>query len=80
MTGCTVRTREAHTCAVGALTLALSVKSTIGTVTLVNATSMLLVYSEQLHTPQPYTVFVLEAATLLFAQCTYVACVVFSTA
>ena len=30
----------------------------------VKATSMLLVYSEQLHTPQPYTVCVLEAATL----------------
>ena len=41
---------------------------------------MLLVYSEQLHTPQPYTVCVLEAATLHCAQCTYVACVMFITA
>ena len=53
-----MRTREAHTCAVGALSLALSVKSAIGTVTFVKATSMLLVYSEQLHTPQSYTVCV----------------------
>ena len=58
MTWCTVCTREAHMCSRCTDTGILSVKSAIGTVTFVNATSMLLVYSEQLHTPQPYTVCV----------------------
>ena len=54
---------EKHTCAVGALTLSLSVK----------ATSMLLVYGEQLHTPQPYTVCAQwRQPRLHCVQCTYV--------
>ena len=53
-----MRTREAHMCSKCIATGILSLKSAIGTVTFVKATSMLLVYSEQLHTPQPYTVCV----------------------